>query len=492
MTASLTPQALLQKAARLRSEGRVAEAIAAYEHLLARRPDLPESWYNLAFLQRQAGRYEEALASYQAALDRGVSAPEEVHLNCGVIYSQHLRREDAAENELRAALALNPDYVPALLNLGNLHEDRGEKGEARALYERCLSLDPGCYEALARLANLGMVSRADDPLVVRLKQAIAGPRTPAADRASLGFALGKTLDGGGAYDEAFEAYAAANRASRESAGARGPLYDRRGHERFIGQLIKSFAPGHIRAAASGNRPPIFICGMFRSGSTLAEQVLASHARVTAGGEIDALPALVRTKLAPFPASMTNMDAAALGRHAADYLGAVAALFPEADVLTDKRPDNFLYIGLIKSLFPDAKIVHTVRDALDNCLSVYFLHLAHAMGYALDLLDTGHYYRQYRMLMAHWKALYGGDIFDFDYDAFVRGPKPVTERLLDFCGLEWDEACLDFHRTRNAVKTASVWQVREPLYTRSSGRARHYEKQIAPLRAYLQDIYPGRE
>ena len=112
--------------------------------------------------------------------------------------------------------------------------------------------------------------------------------------------------------------------------------------------------------------------------------------------------------------------------------------PDAAVVTDKRPDNFLYVGLIKSLFPDARIVHTTRDPLDNCLSVHFLHLDHAMGYALDLMDTAHYYRQYRRLMAHWKSLYGDDILDFDYDTFVRDPGPAVERLLAFCGLDWEE------------------------------------------------------
>ncbi len=169
---------------------------------------------------------------------------------------------------------------------------------------------------------------------------------------------------------------------------------------------------------------------------------------------------------------------------------MSRLFPQAGVVTDKRPDNFLYLGLIKSLFPDAKIVHTTRNPLDNCLSVYFLHLDHGMGYALDLLDTGHYYRQYRRLMAHWKRLYGADILDFDYDAFVRAPRPAVERLLEFCGLDWQEGCLSFHRVQNAVKTASVWQVREPLYQRSSGRARHYASHLGPLRAYLADLLDG--
>ena len=174
--------------------------------------------------------------------------------------------------------------------------------------------------------------------------------------------------------------------------------------------------------------------MFRSGSTLTEQVLAGHSRVAAGGEIGFLPSMVRTALAPFPAAMARATRQQLDLLGARYLEMLSGLFPGAEHVIDKRPDNFLYIGLIKTLFPNARIIHTTRDPLDNCLSIFFLHLDHSMGYALDLMDTGHYYAQYRRLMAHWKALYGADILDFDYDALVREPRPAVERLLAFCGL----------------------------------------------------------
>jgi hypothetical protein len=139
------------------------------------------------------------------------------------------------------------------------------------------------------------------------------------------------------------------------------------------------------------------------------------------------------------------------------------------------------------LFPNARIVHTTRDPVDNCLSVFFTHLDHSAAYALDLMDTAHYYRQYTRLMAHWRALYGPDILDFDYDAFVREPRPWTERLLAFCGLQRSDAPLDFHETSNVVKTESVWQVREPLYQRSSGRWRNYASHVANIRSYLADL-----
>jgi tetratricopeptide (TPR) repeat protein len=466
------PRSLLQQAALLEQAGRLGEAETVYRHVLSRWPELPDTWYNLGRVQRRLGRFDAALASYQRALECGIDQPEEVHLNRGVIYADCLRQDDAAERELRAALALNPRYVPALLNLANLKEDLGDRAAAIALYDTILSLQPTYYEALARRAMLHVPEDRNDPLIIRLRAALAAHDASFADKASLGFALGKLLDACGAYDEAFAAYESANRSSRASAGPSFAGYDPARHVQLIDELIASSAAAETTSTIS-DAAPVFICGMFRSGSTLAERILASHSRVTAGGELHLIPALVRKELQPFPSSLLGVTRDRLDALARTYLQTLQQLFPHADLVTDKRPDNFLYIGLIKRLFPRARIVHTMRNPLDNCLSIFFLHVDHSMSYALDLADTAHYYSQYRRLMAHWRSLYGADIFDLDYDALVREPRTQIARLLEFCGLEWQDSCLEFQRTTSAVKTASVWQVRESLYQRSSGRWRNY-------------------
>jgi tetratricopeptide (TPR) repeat protein len=484
MSAGETARSLLQQAARLREAGRVDEAIAAYEQALALDPDAPDSWYNLGWLQRRAGRYQAALDSYAEALRRGVSQPEEVHLNRAVILADHLARPDQAQAELDAALGLNPLYVPALLNLGNLHEDHGRRAEARAAYQRALSREPDNVLALARLAGLADISGLSDPLVTRLRQALARADASAADRADLGFVLGRALDAAGAYDEAFAAYADANRASRAGFGAGFPGYDAGQAERFIDRLIAAFPHPAPAGPAPAGKPPLFICGLFRSGSTLAEQILGRHGRVTPGGELDLLPALIAAGPRPYPEAIAA-DPAAIGQLAAAYLERLRAVHPDADLVTDKRPDNFRHIGLIKAMFSDAKIVHTVRDPLDNLLSIWFLHLDPSMPYALDLDDTAHWYRQYRRLMAHWRSLYPDDIFELDYDALVADPEPAIRALLDFLGLAWEEECLSFHAATNPVRTASAWQVREPFYRRSSGRWRHYARHLQRLRDQLE-------
>jgi tetratricopeptide (TPR) repeat protein len=482
------PAALLREAARLELTGQLAQAAATYERILERWPALAECWYNLGLLQRRLRRFDAALSSYARALALGIRQPEEVHLNRGVILADELRQEAAAEQELRQALALNGAYLPALRNLANLLEDLGRRDEALATYVRVLELEPRAYESLARYAGLRRVERADDPLIARLRAALADPQASAAERASLGFALGAALDACGEYAAAFEAYSLANRDSRASAPAT-PRYDRRSQERYVDELIRGFAHAAAPAAvapapAPGAPRPIFICGMFRSGSTLTEQLLARHPLVHAGGELDLLPALVRSEVNPYPDALAGCDAARIAALAEGYLGGLARLFPGSPNVTDKRPDNFLHIGLIKCLMPHARIVHTRRDPLDNCLSVFFLHLDQRMGYALDLADIGHYYREYQRLMRHWHSLYGADLLDFSYDSLVAEPRAALERLLAFCGLPWEEACLTPAPTGAAVKTASVWQVREPLYHRSSGRAQHYRRELEALAAYL--------
>ena len=485
-------EAMVRDAQRLQGLNLVAEAIAAHQRVLLRWPNHSNSWFNLGVLFRKARRLDEALVCYQKALNLGISNPEEVHLNRGVIYADYLRQDAAAERELQAALALSPGYIPALLNLANIHEDRGRRDEAQGLYRQILALDPQDALALTRYANMQSPSDCDAALVAQLQRAIGSAEATDEGRANLGFALGRVLDARGAYDEAFTAYATANSLSRASAAPGTARYDRREQEQYIDRLIEAGAPPSVRTVAADRRGPrpIFVCGMFRSGSTMAEQLLAEHPGVAAGSELDLLPSWVAGELAPYPEALGALSGADLERLARRYLATTGELFPGATHVTDKRPDNFLYIGLIKLLFPDAKIVHTTRDPLDNCLSIFFLHLDQRMSYATDLLDIGHYYREYRRLMIHWKRLFGADIIDLNYDHFVREPHIVAPPVFEALGLRWDPRFLGHARSGRSVQTASVWQVREPLYRRSSGRSQHYARQLAPLRDYLADLLPN--
>lgn len=472
-------QSLADRAARHMAAGRFAEAATDFAAVLAREPDHPDIWYNLGYAQRRAREFEAALDSYRQALDRGIGGREEVHLNRAVILAHDLGRSDEARAELEAALKIAPRYFPALLNLGGIHEDRGEREAARAAYARALEIEPGDTLVLTRLAVLSEIESADDPLIARIRGKIDDVRTPDSERADLGFALGQILDRLGDYDGAFAAYASANRASRASHGAER-LYDAQAEEAKTGRIIAAFAAPGDSAERTEGVTPLFICGMFRSGSTLAEQILARHSRVTAGGELDLVPALVAGEFGGDPEAMARAARATLDRLRARHDEALASLHPGADIVTDKRPDNFRHIGLIKRLFPEARIVDTRRNPIDNCLSIWFAHLGPRQPYATDLSDIVHWYREYRRLMAHWKTLWPDDIFELDYDALVADPEPRIRALVEFCGLDWEQACLEPHRGEGTVRTLSAWQVRQPVYKSSSGRWRNYERQIGPL------------
>jgi tetratricopeptide (TPR) repeat protein len=478
-------EGLMVEAVHLQRQNQLAEAMAAYGAILARWPKAADAWYNLAVLQRKSFRYDEALHSYQRALAAGVSRPEEVHLNRSVIFSDVLRDHALAAAELQRALTLNPAYTPALLNLANLYEDSGKRAEASSLYARILSIEPLAFEALARFANLQPAEAIDASLVQRLREALS-LATSMYDRASLGFALGRLLDARGEYREAFAVYAAANESSRASAANRIVPYDRAFQEKFVDQMILGGTP-HVSASVAVEPRPIFIVGMFRSGSTLTEQLLSGIQGVAGGGEINFLPQLVTSELTPLFESLSAMTTSRLDGIAARYQAELMRVSRGAGFVTDKRPDNFLYIGLIKRLFPNAKIVHTTRDPMDNCLSIYFLHLEQQMSYALNLKDIGHFYRQYRRMMTHWKAQFGDDIFDLNYDALVADPEAQFKALCGFLEFPWPGRVPEVAARSATVKTASVWQVRQPLYRNSSGRSRHYFEELQELRPELAEF-----
>lgn len=253
--------------------------------------------------------------------------------------------------------------------------------------------------------------------------------------------------------------------------------------RRFDRLIESFDSDRVdQAATESTAAPISICGMLRSGSTLSQQMLASHSAVTAGGEIVFLPWLIGRELAPYPQGARNASGEQLRRVRDEYLLRVREQFPYYENITGKRPDNFLHLGIIKALFPAARVIHTRRNMLDSSLSLYFQQLGRALSYATGLDSAAHYYQQQERLMAHRSSCFGADIFAVDYEELVESPEPMMRRLMKFLGLEWDARILKFQQTDTLVRTASLWQVREELHSRSSGRWRNYEPLVRGLLA----------
>ncbi|MCA0393587.1 MAG: sulfotransferase [Proteobacteria bacterium] len=480
----------LKRADALLAGGRWGEAVSTYRTALRSLPLQADAWFNLGYALRRSGQFEDALSAYAQALHSGMREPEMAHLNRAAILSDHLRRDDEALHELRTALELAPGHPHATLNLGNLLEERADREQAADCYRRILDsarADVAVHrdEAMSRLLQLEPPGDPDDALFLRAReQAAPAPRSGGERaRASLLFAIGRAYDGLDDVDGAFQAFRAGKQLAHRGHRPYDPARDR---QRTLALIAASPAGNPLRLAAAAHTPePLFICGMFRSGSTLLEQVLAAHPSITTCGELDLLPRIAAGPLSPYPASLATLDDERRAALSKGYLSDMLARLPEGGVAaryaTDKRPDNYLLIGLIKRLFPGARIVHTLRHPLDNALSVYMQHLnPRAFDYAGSLPGIGHHYGEYRRLMAHWKALYPDDIFDFHYDDFVASPEATLRPLLAFLGLPWHENCLAFHRLGNTVKTASYWQVRRPLHGEASGRWRRYRVHLEPL------------
>ena len=458
----------------LQTMGQPEVAIGFYERLLERRPDLADGHFSLALQYKRAFRYREALRAYEKALELGVSDLQEVYSNIGVLYSD-MRDAAKAQEMYEKALGVDGDYVPALFNLAGLCEEIGERERAIEIYERILAANPQHWDSIARLAQAKKIADSEDPVIDRLRSAIEDAGDDPLGREGLYFALGKILDSVSRFEEAFAAYEAGNALGKQ----RMQPYDRQVTAQAFDQLINIFDPDWIaQHETECTASPIFVCGMFRSGSTLIEQMLGAHPEITSAGELDFLPWLIQKNMAPYPQRLIEMSASELQLIGNEYLKLTGRLFPDVANLTDKRPDNFLHLGLVKAMFPRARIVYTRRSRPDNCLSVFFQQLGGNLSYTTDLEDTADYYAQHVRLMDHWQACFADDIHTVDYEELVSSPEPVLRGLLDSLGLKWDKRCLDFKRSGGSVKTASIWQVRERLHQSSRGRWRNYET-VAP-------------
>ncbi len=455
----------------------LGEARVHFDLLMAQPVDDPEAHYEFAWLLRQLGDYTHALRAYQTAIDHGAREPEEIHLNRAVIYTDALHDHAAAERELQTALALRPGYLPALLNLGNLCEDLGRRDDAAQAYRRALAIDGALrLEALARLLKLHV-----EPIASFLAQAQAAlrdHRVQALTRANLAFAVGHALEHLRRYEEAFAAFEQAN----ALAASGGPPYNPARHERIVDALIGA-TPDIDSNARSDSPTLLFVCGMFRSGSTLIEQVLSAHAHVSSAGELAFFPNLAAAQSQPFPECMANWSNADLTRIADAYRALMQnhCAGPAPHYFVDKRPDNFLLLPLIRRVFPRARILYTRRDPVDNALSAYQQHLDQAAApYSSSLTGIAHFYAQQERLFAHYQESFRNDLVVFDYERFVADPTTELRRILGELQLDWDPGCLDFHQRPSAVKTASVWQVRQPVHQKSRQRWLPYRRQLAPL------------
>jgi tetratricopeptide (TPR) repeat protein len=501
--------------AALRRCGRLDEAVACLRRALGMRPDLAEVWNNLGNAERDLGhvdaavaaltealrlkpefakahnnlgnalldlgRLDEAAASYRRALACD-AAYAEAHANLGSVLRLQGRPAEA-RCQCERALAIDPNYPAAITLLAHLQSDEGRFAEAATLLESVIAIDPNFAEAWSGLAGLRRMSRQDADWLAGAKR--TAERAPPRDEMPLRFAIGKYLDDVGDYDDAFISYRRAN----ELARTYRPRHDRNLLTADIDHLIASQTAEWLQRARSSSidsERPVLVVGMPRSGTTLAEQILASHPDVYGAGELPFWNgAASRQGATGRQGATVSCGDARLRQLADDYLALLGEVSQGAPRVVDKMPANFLFLGLIHAALPLARIIHLERNPIDTCLSIYFQNFGPAHSYANDLEDIAHYYGEYRRVMHHWRQILPpGAILDVPYEKLVQNPEEWSRIMVGFIGLPWDERCRDFHGTGRVVSTFSRWQARQPVNTASVERWRHYEKFVGPLRELL--------
>ena len=494
--------------------GRGDDALAHYQHVLSAQPQDADAHYNLANVLAEVGRRAEAVPHYATALEIRPGFPE-ARNNLGNVL-QKLGRHAEAVAHYEAAVALNPAYAEAWRNLGKACFALDRHEHALAAYEKALAIDPSrpmvhndiaavhmvlghpreAYAAFAAAVareprnavihlNLAVLApfTADDPRLAALEKLTdIAPSLSENDRIALSFALGKAHADLGNNERSFRHLLDGNALKR-----RQLAYDEAAaldSFKRIGAVFTRELMREKSGCGDYSRVPIFIVGMPRSGTTLLEQILASHSRVFGAGEIDDFAKSVTQMPGAsegFPEFMSRLPIGELRHLGRRYIGRVSARAPGVTRIVDKMLSNFAYIGLICLALPNARIIHACRDPVDTCLSCFSLLFADNPPYAYDLAELGRYYRAYAKLMRHWHSvLPDGVMLDVRYEDVVDDLEGQARRLIAHCGLEWEDRCLAFHETQRPVRTASVTQVRKPIYRDSVGRWRPGRDLLQPL------------
>lgn len=480
----------------LQKEGKLDDALPWLKRAVELEPENADYWTWLADLHDQREDSLEALHAWEKVV---ILAPEraEAHGSLGWALQEEGRLKEAEEQFLLAQ-KLEPTAGGPHVSLGGLHEERGELDRAEAAFREALRLQPTFAVPYARLATLlrGKLPEVD---LAALEERLADPDLPAVPRARLLFGLAHVLDAKGDFARAAEYTRQGNALALEQAKGRRD-YDPNRHEEFVGKLMRAFDADFFQRTAGGGSPtrrPVFVFGLPRSGTTLVEQILSSHADVHGAGELnlarrsfDSIPATLGESVAPIEC-IGRLHADSLRRLAEQHEG---WLFekrspPSTHVggsperIVDKMPDNYLYLGFLAALFPQATFIHCRRDLRDVAVSCWMTDFR-SIRWANDPALIAGRFLQYQRLMEHWRAVLPIPLCEVNYEDTVADLEGVARRLLAACGLEWDPACLEYHRTRRNVRTASVTQVRQPIYRQSVARWKNYENALAELFAAM--------
>lgn len=472
----------------LQSQGKYSEAISIYEKALSLRPSFAEVHYNKGISYKNQGNIEQAISCYRKAVELN---PEDfnAYYNMGIA-CQDLNKLDEAKDCFRTAIEIRTEGVEAYIALGNVIANQGNFKEAISWYTKALKLRPNYGEAFYSIARAMKVTKNESAQIFETANRLKETELTTDSNIYMNFALGKIYDDLGMYEEAFKHYQKGNEQERSK-----HIFHAEEHHVFISKIIQSFNIDFFSRSqdwSNTSKKPIFIFGMPRSGTSLVEQIISSHPKVFGAGEISFFLQFEKTlafEKVPFtyPEYMEWFDWQTASVVANSYLKLIENLSGQDGRylhVTDKMPNNFLYLGLLYAIFPNARFIHCQRNPLDNCLSLFFQKFTGSHLYSYNLEELGRYYVEYRRLMAHWDEVLPNVVYHVRYEDLVSRQEDLSRQIIAFCGLDWDTKCLYFHKNDRPVFTSSNWQVRQSIYKSSVERWKNYEKFLNPLKKIL--------
>jgi tetratricopeptide (TPR) repeat protein len=459
-------------------------ALAAAQHALRVKPQNPDAFAYIGSIYVEQKKLDQAFEALRRSLALNPNKAETLNM-LGRAFFEANQSEKAIEC-YRRAIALKQDFADPYNNLGTCLKELGRFDEALEAFNRALAIQPDLVGAYVNLVDTKKFTSNDDPHLVAMERFAAKAATLTEEKQQhLHFGLAKAYDDLKRYDEAFPHLLKGNAIKRKSIS-----YDETAALDYFERVKTVITADVIRSQSGGGsdtNQPIFVLGMPRSGTTLIEQIIASHPAVTGAGELKDLNDTVNNvrsrdgNPAPHPEFVPVMSMPELAAFGESYARKLNKHAPGALHITDKMPSNFYFLGLIHLALPNAKVIHTNRNPVDTCVSCFSKLFAGEQSQTYDLAELGRYYRGYHDLMAHWRSvLPPGSFLDVQYEEVVADTEGQARRILDYCGLEWDPRVLDFHRHQRAVKTASASQVRKPIYDSSVARWRNYEQFLEPL------------
>lgn len=465
----------------LERQGRHAEAMGAFRGAIAAASDFAEAHAKLGNLLLNHGSEAEALDSLRSA---AAAKPDSaVAFMCEAKILVEQGKAAAAEEPIRRAIERDPQNSDAHCLLGSILRELGRFDDAAVAADLSLALNRWQITAYHELVHVKKLKEADRPLITQMEWMLTEYARADEAKAHLHLALGKAYDDLHEYEQATRHFDEGNRLSYRKDGP----YDPSRRSATVDRIVETFTNDFFaRNSGLGSdwEVPVLIVGMPRSGTTLVEQILSSHPEFAGGDEL----AFWSRRASGFRMDASGrIDPAWISATAHDYQALLTGISSTAKRISDKRPQNFNLIALIHAVFPRARIIHCRRHPIDTCLSIYFQDFARKMDFAFDRGDLTAHYQQYQRLMVHWRTVLPPDRFmEVQYEELVANPEPVTRKMIEFCGLEWDDACLSPELNPRSVRTASLWQVRQPVYRTSVARWRNYEPWLGPLRELLPD------